>query len=563
MLAGGIALVLYLRSPQFNDLVRQKVVASIEDVTGGRVDLGAFHWNLSRLDFEATNLTVHGLEPSTAPPLAQVQTVRVRAHVVSLLQKRVDLTYFELDRPQIHLIVAPDGKTNLPEPRTKSASDPVQQLFDLAIGRAELRNGQLHINDRQLPLDFSANDLTAALTFDRRDRRYDGTLAFGKINAKYQDYRDLPLAAQAEFSVWPTRAQIKQLTLHSQNSHAEFSGTINNFSNPETRFDYSATIDLPQAAAIARVSGIRKGTATLAGNGRYDSKQYSASGKLLASSIDYDSGSQLRNASFRADFQADNAAIKLNNMTGHLLGGELTGKAEVSNSAPQPGQAELKLAGLSLAEVSRLISTRTMPLDKLKLAGALDGGVNLKWKGAPGRGLAEFDLRVRAPNQAASDQLAISGIVRGSYDLNSGSIELRPLQLSTAATQIDASGRIGSRSSSLNTSLQTSNLGEIDDVLNALGHPAVPLELAGQGSFQGIVAGDLRSPEIAGHLQASQFSYFYTPAQLPNAAPSQVRPIHVDSLQRRRFVFPVEGGAESCDRPYRCHEREHGWLRST
>ena len=259
----------------------------------------------------------------------------------------------------------------------------MQQLFDLAIGRVELRHGQLQINDRQLPLDFSANDLTAAITFDRRDRRYDGTLALGKVNAKYQDYRDLPLAAQAEFSVWPTRAQIKQLTLHSQNSHAELSGTINNFSNPETHFDYSATIDLPQAAAIARVSGIRKGMATLAGSGSYDSKQYSASGKLSASGLDYDSGSQLRNASFRADFQADNTAIKLNNLAGHLLGGDFSGKVEVSNTAPQAGQAELKLAGLSLAEVSRLISSRAVPLDKLKLAGGLDGGVTLKWRALP------------------------------------------------------------------------------------------------------------------------------------------------------------------------------------
>ncbi len=177
------------------------------------------------LDFEANNLTVHGLEPSTrrsAGAGCNCSGARSRG---LLLQKRVDLTYLELDRPQINLIVASDGKTNLPEPEAKSASDPVQQLFDLAIGHAELRDGQLQINDRQLPLDFSANDLTVATSFDRRDRRYDGTLSVGKINARYQDYRDLPLAAQSEFSVWPTRAQIKRLTLRSQNSHAELSGT--------------------------------------------------------------------------------------------------------------------------------------------------------------------------------------------------------------------------------------------------------------------------------------------------------------------------------------------------
>ena len=124
LLGGGFALLMYLRGPQFNNLVREKVVASIEETTGGKVDLGAFHWNLARLDFEANNLTVHGLEPSTAAPLAQVATVRVRAHVVSLLQKRVDLTYLELDHPQINLIVASDGKTNLPEPKVEERFRP-------------------------------------------------------------------------------------------------------------------------------------------------------------------------------------------------------------------------------------------------------------------------------------------------------------------------------------------------------------------------------------------------------------------------------------------------------
>jgi translocation and assembly module TamB len=527
LLGGTLALVLYLRSPQFNDLIRQKVVASIEDVTGGRVELGAFHWNLSHLDFEATNLVIHGLERSSAAPLAQVATIRVRAHVVSLLRKRVDLTYLELDRPQIHLTVSTDGKTNVPEPRQKGTSDPVQQLFDLAISRVELHDGQLQLNDRRLPFDFSASDVAAKTSFDRRDRRYDGTLTVGKISAKYQDYREVPLAAQADFSVWPIGAQIKHFAVQSQNSRAELSGSVQNFSNPETHFDYSASIDLPQAAAIARVSGVRKGTVSLTGSASYVSDQYSTSGKLSARDIDYDSGAQLRNASLRADFQVDNASLKLANIAGHMLGGEITGKSETT---PASGQAELKLAGLSLAEVSRFLASPTMPLDKLKLAGGLDGGLNLRWKGAPSRGVADFDLRVSAPPQPAGDQLALAGIVRGSYELSSGLLDLRPLQLSSSATRVEASGLIGSRTASLNLALATSNLGDIDDVLTALSRPPVPVELAGQASFSGTITGSLRDPEIAGRLQASQFTYLYTPPQPPAGSPSQPRPVHVDSL---------------------------------
>ncbi len=531
LLALALALVFYLRSQQFNDLVREKVVSSIEQATGGRVELGAFHWKIAGLEFEASDLTVHGLEPASAAPLAHVASIRVRAHVISLLRKRVDLTYLELDRPLIHLIIAPDGKTNVPAPKQKSTADPVQQLFDLAIARAEVHDGQLQINDRQTPLDFSANDITAATSFERGDSRYDGSLSVGKINAKYQDYRDLPLAAQAEFSVWPTRAQIKRLTLQSQSSRVELSGTVNDFSKPETHFNYSATIDLPQTAAIARIAGVRKGTATLTGEATYAPDLRSVSGKLSARDIDYvANSSQLRNASLRADFQMGSEGLKLTNVAGRLLGGDFTGKAEALNTAPARGQADLKLTGISLAEAAQLLSTRNLPLDKLKLAGTLGGGLNLSWQGDLSRGVANFDFQVNAPAQAAADQLPVSAIVRGSYQLSSGTVDLGPLQLSARATQIDASGRIGSRFENVSLSLQTGSLAEVDDVLSAFNQPPLPVTLDGNASFTGTVNGSVRDPEVAGHLQATQFTYLYAPSPSSADPSPRARPIQVDSL---------------------------------
>src|ERR1039458_5776001 len=71
LLAIAAGLVWYLRSPQFAGVVRGKVIAAVEDATGGRVELGAFQWNLSKLQFEADNLTVHGLEGPGELPYAR------------------------------------------------------------------------------------------------------------------------------------------------------------------------------------------------------------------------------------------------------------------------------------------------------------------------------------------------------------------------------------------------------------------------------------------------------------------------------------------------------------
>jgi len=531
LLGCALWLAWYLRSPQFANFVREKAISSIEDATGGRVELGAFRWNLSRLEFEADDLTIHGLEPPAGMPLAHVATLVVRAHIISLLGRRFNLTYLGIDSPQIHLIVDQNGKSNLPEPKQKSTSNPVQTLFDLAVSRTEIRDGVLQINERQIPFDVLADDVVADASFDGTDRRYDGALSVGKIAAKYQNYREVPVTSEAEFSVWQNRAEIKRLTLRSQNTSLDLHGTVNDFTNPETRFDYSAQVDLPQAAAIVRVGGVRRGTAMLSGSATYSNSKYSTSGKFSVRNLDYAvDGSQLRDASIGANLEANNAGLKLTNLAGRLLGGEVRGNAEVRNDKTQSGQVHLTLAGLSMAEAARAFSTRTLPLEKVKPAGAAGGVLNLTWKGAPSRGVADFALDIAAPTQPASDQLALSGTVRGSYGLGSGVLELHPLQLSTTATQIEASGSVGSHAASLDVSLQTNNLAEINDVLTSLAHAPVPLELKGQAGFTGTINGSLRDPEVAGHLQATQFTYLYTPSEARGDSPPHGEQLHFDSF---------------------------------
>ena len=80
--------------------------------------------------------------------------------------------------------------------------------------------------------------LTLAMNYQRLLRRYDGTLHVGKMDAQYQDYRDVAASADAEFSLWRNRAQVKSLKLTSQQSSLELSGTIDDFNHPRLQFTY-------------------------------------------------------------------------------------------------------------------------------------------------------------------------------------------------------------------------------------------------------------------------------------------------------------------------------------
>ena len=59
--------------------VRNQVVQQLELRTGARVELGAFHLQFLHLRARAENLTLHGLEDSSKPPLFHADRVEVGA----------------------------------------------------------------------------------------------------------------------------------------------------------------------------------------------------------------------------------------------------------------------------------------------------------------------------------------------------------------------------------------------------------------------------------------------------------------------------------------------------
>jgi translocation and assembly module TamB len=80
-----VGLLFYLNSGSFRETVRQRVVAELRQITGGKVEIQSFSWNLSTLHFEALNVTIHGREAAGEVPYAHADRIGVDVKVVSLL----------------------------------------------------------------------------------------------------------------------------------------------------------------------------------------------------------------------------------------------------------------------------------------------------------------------------------------------------------------------------------------------------------------------------------------------------------------------------------------------
>src|SRR6185503_8331121 len=72
-----IGALIYLNSGSFRETVRQRVIAELRQMTGGRVELESFAWNLSTLHFEARNVTIHGREGAGDVPYAHADRIGV------------------------------------------------------------------------------------------------------------------------------------------------------------------------------------------------------------------------------------------------------------------------------------------------------------------------------------------------------------------------------------------------------------------------------------------------------------------------------------------------------
>ena len=572
MLAGLLLLVglgWYSTTDSFQDLVRQRLVAMLEHMTGGRVELGSLHTVPFHLQVEVRDVTIHGREQPGEVPYAHLNSLMAQIKIWSILRPEVGLSYLILDHPIIHIILYSDGSTNQPEPKLKqvSTAKPVEQLFALSISRLEVRHGELIWGDRRTPLDFAASNVSADMSYALFRRTYDGNVLIGKADTALQNYRPFAWTAETHFRLSRNRLELQSLKATSGRTHLQAKGQVQDFSQPDfartkVEGDYDATIDLAEAAAIVRRAEVRRGEVRLTGHGSWSTQDFSSIGKVLLSNLDWrDSPVGVHNANLSAQYAANSKRLILSQIQGRVFGGSVTGDAEVNqwlnpqtsaaaaktkDADRQVGAVRLRLKDLSAAEIAAAFSTPSRPFHKLKLAGLVSSNVDAHWKGSPRNTEAQFIADVVPPQGPSRGQLPLSAHVQGAYRTAPGELQVDQLNASTRATQLRASGTLSS-SAAVKLFVTTTDLSEWQPVFSAAGYGGpIPVTLKGHASFTGTATGKLSEIMIAGHLQSQDFETL-----VPATSQTPARMVTWDTLsadvQLSPSVFAMRNGTLSRD----------------
>ncbi|HYB76784.1 MAG TPA: translocation/assembly module TamB domain-containing protein [Candidatus Bathyarchaeia archaeon] len=550
----------YLARGWLQQRLRQRVVAELEQMTGGRVELQSFRWQLARLEFEARNLTIHGLESSDQAPYAHVDRLLVRLQVLSLLRTQVGIRELDLDHPVVHMIVYPDGSTNQPAPkaRTKPAGQTAGPLFELAIDHVQVQHGELLWNDRPLPLDFSARDVLA--TMNRTSpQNYAARIQVASVDSRYGSFPPLHGKAELQLGLVPGTVELRSFKLVSDHSVLNARGTLTDFRDPKILLTFEGSLDVAEFAALLRLPELRRGMLEINGQGVYRAPDFTASGRVVLKNAEWrQPGLRLPELTAAANYSLTRDRLTISNLNAQTLGGLVSGSAEVTNWSqlgPLTGKAlrtqarrrargSLRLAGVQIAALDAAISTSRLPLDHVNLAGRASGTVDFDWTGSSRDAEATFAFEVAPPANPAPGQLPVTAHVQMVYHGRPGILDIAQLNVATRATRVSASGMLGSTTARMSVELSSDDFSELQSVLAAFREPQAALEVHGHTAFTGSVIGRLTGPTISGHLEISDFDTHLAPGQmlLPAATGATVPPrrLHWDSLAADFVYSPGE-----------------------
>ena len=244
-----IASFLTLQSSWFANFVREKIIAAAQDSTGGIVELGSFEFDWHNLTVRIHNFVLHGTEPKTVPPLLRVQLLELRLHLFSGIEHLIDLAYLGVQKPQVNVIVSPDGKTNIPEPKVKSQpsnTNGLETIVNLQVGHFQLQDGLLQYLQQKTSFSARGENLKVILNYNTLNPSYAGNVSVEPLVLASGNRPPLRVQVNVPVAIEKDAVRIANATLGADHSKISVSASLQHLKAPLVDGHLNASISLPE-----------------------------------------------------------------------------------------------------------------------------------------------------------------------------------------------------------------------------------------------------------------------------------------------------------------------------
>jgi translocation and assembly module TamB len=507
-LAGALTLaiavlVVVLQSAWFKDQIRLRIISTTETVSGGRVEIQSFDYSWKDLTTTLRGFVVHGSEPAGGSPLFRAERIQVELRIVSFFRRDVDIQELRVDKPELYILVRPDGTTNIPAPRMQqSATALSDQLLKLAIGRFEWRDGWVQVDQQRIRADARADHLSAGIHYDPAQSAYSGQLSSGRLDIKSKYPLPVATAFSTDFVLGRDRLAIPSFSVSLSNSRLRGSALLAHFANPTVTTHVAADVDGADAARLMNHPQLKRGRVRVEGDASYGNKQYAFTGSVTGTGIEYDARAiRMKDVAIYSKVMVGPEVLSLQNVSLKALGAAVEGEARFRGY--RDFEFRGRVSGLDVRELGRPALNQSLPW-----AGVIAGPVELKGR-FEANGPRDVILNTNVGIAAGRGPTPISGNAHVQYRQRENRLQFDRVHLNLPNSSLDASGTLGD---TLQISATTTNLADADTITPLFTADRKPLALPvqldhGRLTFMGVLAGELRNPRINGHLGLERARY--------------------------------------------------------
>ncbi len=452
----GLSALYALQTNWFKNKVRERIITAVENASGGRVELDTFSYNWRTLTAEFRGFVVHGTESAGAPPLFQAKSVRIGLKITSVLKRDIDIASLIVERPEIYLLVQPDGTTNIPPPKIRqSASSTAAQLLNLKVRHFEFNHGSMDAEMRRVPLNVRGEDVSMLVSYEPAASGYEAHVSSKDIRFNSAAFRPFAASLDAIAQFQRNRFVIRQLALTSNGSKLQVSGTIQPFARPSVDLRVDGKLDASAIARIADVADVRAGTLVVIGTAHYDeSSLWMFQGKIDGRNLSYRSSSlALQNASFESEVLANRAEVKFAHLAVASPDGKFSGQAVLKNFREL--QLDGRVSALDIRTAASLLSNRPLPWTGIA-SGPIHVAANLN------RPTSDLTVQSNLEITPARGCIPLSGNADVSYANRGDVLQFGNSHLELPRTQLSFSGLLGSR---FQIALDSTNLDDLKPVV--------------------------------------------------------------------------------------------------
>jgi translocation and assembly module TamB len=494
--------------------VRFRLMHDLAERTGTRVELGGFHLHVLPLHAELDNLTLHGLESSTEPPLFQADRLDVGITVLSFFHREFKVNELIAQHPQLYVRFAKDGTSNIPTPPIAGSQTPWQEtLFNLRIGRLEIRNGSADFNNRHIPLDIKGQNLAFLLQYATSaatagEDAYVGSLRWEQVQLAWQ--RDLPFAfdVSAKFALHRNAFELDQLTWKGPHSELNVRAELPDFAKEDWMLHYRGRLSLQDIRTIFRSPLTPDLTADFSGQARYNTGDWTGSGHFDGHDVKMTyQWYHATNMEAYGDYEISKDQLTVKNLSIRALEGALDGwlKMDMKTLA---FQTQTHFHHGSLADALSAVNNLDFPVNTLHWDGGIDVDSFNTWTANFRHFRTKGQMRWSPPAVLEPGMIPVTAHMGFDYALDTEVAAVSNGEITTPSTEIQMDGNISQKDTAMELKLKAEGLTDWDDFINRLrGATAAPVRIAGNVRFRGRILGPIAGPTFDGHVQASNAQY--------------------------------------------------------